>query len=67
MSRERQNEIEVMIEAVSHEDILNGSTCTFVRLHEGHFVCRHAVAIPFKRALLYSVWPGTNKQNYFVK
>ncbi len=57
MAGEWQNKVELVLEAVSHEDVLDGGARALVRLHEGHLVGRQAVAVSGERTTVAS--PGS--------
>ena len=56
MAGEWQNKVELVLEAVSHEDVLDGGARALVRLHEGHLVGRQAVTVSSERTAVASPW-----------
>ena len=54
MTGEWKNKIELVLEAVSHEDVLDGGARALVRLQERDLVGRKAVAVPGERTVVAS-------------
>lgn len=63
MPSEWQHKIEVVIEAVSEEDVLDGGAGALVGLHEGYLASWQAVAVASEGAIVDSWVPGTNAVN----
>ncbi len=64
MAGEWQNKVELVLETVSHEDVLDGGARALVRLHEGHLVGRQAVAVSGERTAVAT--PGSLTQTCII-
>ena len=57
MASEWQHEIEVVVEAVSEENVLDGGAGTLVGLHEGHLGRGQTIAVAGEGAVVDSLVP----------